>query len=689
MRSITSLAFLFCLVAGLSAQSPQLFYRFDEDGVGNPVNEGTSNPGPSVMIGLSTEGFSPDRSSCLRGLGGTGKLLYTGHYLNHGNGAWTIGFGLDTRVNDGTFQYLCGDGNFRIFTNGATLSVRGPAGSINLLGASGTEAWTFVALTYSPVAGRLQAWINDEVVLDQAAGPFNFNSTIPFKIGGNSSSTNSMALGSQMENFRLYDRVISDDEMRAWGRETVSLPVNEKVMISEVYIGEPDAVELTNFSPDQITMSNWKVEWRTQGRLYVSQPLNYVLPAGRTIVLQELGTIANLAAGVWTEQAFQQISGNTAPITVALKDAHGNVLDEVRISNWGGSNSEGSLGGAFRGLVLREAGDVSVERIWGQDSNAGRDWTSEAQHSLGRESRSAGPFGTPWLTAWPDVVLNEIDSTPDYIELYNRGTSSVNLQGWFLEMSAAHGGSLSRVHPFPVETVLHPNRYLVIGDGATPPAEMPANVQYIDLGAVGGGNIPFIEREFTCALRNARGILFDLVRTQHPNSAEWHNSPRCPAHSDDFVGAAPRGELGDRIIARNSVSTDTNTGADWYAVGTRSMGLPNVVLDGPRGRASQLDVRLAPTYGDGSLSFIVDAGDSNAGRHWGLFLAPGHSGGHGPILGLDFNAIDAYLTFDAVNFFTPLDADGTTRFDVPAGTLPAGLELDVVVFLLDGGPPAE
>lgn len=684
MRLFTSVALVFCLLTGLSAQSPQLLYRFDEDGTGNPVNEGTSNPGPSVMIGLSTEGFSPDRSSCLRGLGGTGNLIYTGHYLNQGNAPWTIGFGLDTRVNDGAFQYLAGDGNFRIFTNGDTLFIRGPIPNVELPGASGSEAWTFVALTYDPVAGRLKGWINDEVVLDRAAGPFAFSSTIPFKLGGNSSSTNSMALGSQMENFRLYDRVISDDEMRAWGRETVSLPVNEKVMISEVYIGEPDAVELTNFSRDDVTFANWSVEWRTEGRLYVSQPLNFTLPAGRTTVLHEPSTLSNLSAGVWTQAAFQQISGNPAPISVALKDGFGNVLDEVRISGWGNSQSEGSLGGAFLGLALRETGHLSVERIWGQDSNSGRDWTSERQHSLGLESRSAGAFGTPYLTSWPKLVINEIDSNPDYIELYNRGTAPVNLQGWFLEVSATHGSNLSRVHPFPRELILNPNRYLVIGDGPNPPTEMPANVQYVDLTAVGGGNIPFIEREFTCALRNHRGILFDLVRTEHPSSAVWHNAPRAPAHSEDFVGAAPRGVLGGRILARNAVSQDTNSGEDWFAISTRSMGLPNVLLDGPAGRPSRLDVRLAPSYGDGSLSFIVDAGSARAGHDWGFMVSPGHLGGNGPILGLDFDAIDAWMAFDALGFFVPLDADGTTRVDVPAGTLPAGMQLDAVVFLIDG-----
>ena len=44
---------------------------------------------------------------------------------------------------------------------------------------------------------------------------------------------------------------------------------------------------------------------------------------------------------------------------------------------------------------------------------------------------------------------------------------------------------------FPADAVIAGNSYLVVGESAAPPQELPNGIPYVNLGAVGGGNIPF------------------------------------------------------------------------------------------------------------------------------------------------------------------------------------------------------
>ena len=89
MRFYVSFLIVVLMNAAAFAQGPNLRYRFDENGSGNPVNEGTLNPGASVMIGHSTNGVGADGTSCLRGSGTSGARVFTSLYMNQGNSPWT------------------------------------------------------------------------------------------------------------------------------------------------------------------------------------------------------------------------------------------------------------------------------------------------------------------------------------------------------------------------------------------------------------------------------------------------------------------------------------------------------------------------------------------------------------------------------------------------------------------------
>jgi hypothetical protein len=632
------------------------------------------------MIGHTTSSSSAAGTRCLTGAGGTGNLVYTGYYLSEGNNPWTIGFAINTRANGGAFQYLCGDGTFRIFVSAAgndTLSLRGPLPNLDIPGAAGAFGWTHVTIVYQNQT--LTAFVDGEAKTALGTAPLQVNGTVPFKVGGNLASQNSLGAGSLMEDFRFYRRALGENEIRTWARESAALPVFGKIMITEVVLDGTNALELTNFSSAPVNTGGWTAAWRAGTTDVVSSPLDVSVLPGESIVVRESGTLAGIAPGTRTFIRFASLPGGSEPVTAALRDATGEVVDEVRISAPSSIADAGTLGGAFRGVAPRQAATRSIERVWGLDSNSGRDWTAETAHSLGLESRSSGVRGTDSLPL-SLVVLNELDDNPDFIEFYNPAGVAVELNKWFLLCSAQQGGPQVVIRPFPGSAAIAANSYLVIGDNFLTPAELPNNIPYVDLSAVGGGNIPFTGLEFSCALYDSLGRPVDVVRAKKEGSAVVHNAPRTPSLGHEFLGGLPRGTAGDRAMARDTSGTDTDNAADWRSTSSRTMGAPNVGRDGVAGRGEGLDVRLHETDLAGGLTLIVNAGTSESGSRWGFLYSIGRTTGTGPILGLDFDAVVNYFAIQGA--LSPLDQRGSTRIDVPAGTFPAGVQVDSVFLVL-------
>lgn len=680
MRIANCLLAVSMLTASAFAQGPNLHYRFNENGVGNPINEGAANPGPSTMIGHDTTGAGADGTSCLEGVGGTGALVFTGFYLTQANQPWTIGFAVNTEANNGTFQYFLGDGNFRMFAStNNTMRLRGPLPNLDIPNAAGRYGWTHVVVRYDPLVPALQAFVDGQPSVSVPAGPLALSSSIPLKLGGNTATAASMAAGSLMDDFRLYPRVLTDAEIAVWAGEAAAIPSFDKLMISEVHLGEPDAIELTNHSGSTVFTGGWDIAWRSGTTEVVSSPLGVFVAPGESIVIKEPGAL-NVAPGTSVFERFASLPGGASAITCALRDQNGEVVDEVRISASFNGSDAGTWGGAFRGLAFRNTTAASVERVWRRDSNSGKDWTAETRHSLGIESRSSGVQGTTNYQV-PVVRINEVDANPDLVELYNPTATPIQLSKWFLLCSAGQNGTEVRIRPFPADAVIGANSYLVIGEFATPPAELPNNIPYVNLGAIGGGNIPYGTAEFSCALYDSYGHLIDLVRTKGTTNHVVHNVPRAPSHPTDFVGGAPRSPTKD-IICRNVLGDDQNTASDWHSTSVRTMGAANIGFDGEQGRGDSVDARLStPGLGTG-LTCIVNAGSQHSGARWGFLYTHGHTQANGPILGLDIDAVINYLDLDAVGFFPQLDSSGSARIDLPFGSIPAGYDSDAVVIVL-------
>lgn len=471
-------------------------------------------------------------------------------------------------------------------------------------------------------------------------------------------------------------------------------PRSEKVLITEVTTGNPQGLEIANFGSSAATLTGWTVLWR--GALVAGGLVQAALPAvtlqpGEIVVVKEPG--GTLAETPFNTQVLNVLPGfnqGTGPAVVGVRNHLGLVIDEVRIAGVGNTDPGFSVGGLFRGHVQNVqpgpfATAIHVERIWGLDSNGGSDWTSHGTRTFGLENTSGGLRGLDPIPV-ADVVINEVDHNPEYVELKVRGASSVNVQNWSLMVIGGQGIPLLRLRPWPSPELIPAGGFFVVGNSVAP-AELPSLVPYANLNALGSPLFILDEQEYSCAVYDHYGRLVDLVRMTGHDDGVVHNHPRAPSHWQAFTGAAQRAPVGEGSQGRNLSSTDTNTGSDWRPMTVRTMGSGNGT--GPFTWTPDptpiLDVRLNATGLGGGLAIILNAGSAHSGEGWTLAFDLGHYQGQGPVMGLGPNALNN-LIWASMNppFVGSLDARGSARLDVPPGSVTTGLALDAIFLLFTG-----
>lgn len=467
-----------------------------------------------------------------------------------------------------------------------------------------------------------------------------------------------------------------------------SIPSFQKLMITEVSWAEPEGVELTNFSSAPVNLSGWTVLW-DDGVLHTSLPLSGSILPGRSILVVESNpaSIAEAPPGTVILQRLPSLSTSNQQITVALRTGSQIVHDEVHVSDVNNISFHPGFGGTWRGVATRGStpGSVSVERYWGLDSDSGADWTAETTRSFGLENQSGGPRGTDTLPTPPAVLITELDDYPDYVEINNRSTMPVSLQGWELVLST--GGTQVSFTPFAFTPVLQINDYLVLGNGVAAPPEMPPGTPYVNMTGTG---IDIPSAEFELALYDHYGRLIDLVRCTGHDDKVVHNHPRAPSRWSDFVGAAERmGLVGDGSVARrfgnmNAFIIDNNRGSDWRPMFTRSMGSTGAGWIGGPGLGDELDVRVNGTAAGGGMTIVLNAGSGSAGHKFSFLYSIGHLNGTGPLWGLGADALNNWAAIHSSPFFSKnLGVNGEARVDLPSGALPPGLQADVIFILQD------
>lgn len=238
---------------------------------------------------------------------------------------------------------------------------------------------------------------------------------------------------------------------------------------------------------------------------------------------------------------------------------------------------------ATLGFALRSDGDEIL--LW----NPSRTRVIEALRFGGQApnvSRGRAPDGAPlWselevptpgaLNASPlqrEMVINEImyhplsgDSNDEYVELYNRGTSAVNLGGWKL----SDGISFT----FPSNAVVAPGGYVVVAENLTnlrsKYAQLnPANA-YGNFGGnlANGGERLVLEMPLATVRTNSNGIVITNVAYITVNEVTYRDGGRWGRWSDGGGSSLevidPRA---DNRFAANWADSDESQKAPWTTV---------------------------------------------------------------------------------------------------------------------------
>lgn len=226
-----------CLVAFIAmlapsqvfAQDPRpelLYFRFDEPGqmvTPNRANPATSVTAQGVLNGALTMGQTGQFGSALISSGGSATdIVTTGWSTSFGSGSWTISMWINN-VNGSTFGYYFGDpsaGSFRCFNAGAAgtnnLTLRGGFTSVNVTGVNGGPH--VIHFVKDAAANQIRAYKNGVLVTTVAQPVFSVQGTGgQFGVGAYSGGGGSggFPAGALMDEFRIYNRALSDAEIAA------------------------------------------------------------------------------------------------------------------------------------------------------------------------------------------------------------------------------------------------------------------------------------------------------------------------------------------------------------------------------------------------------------------------------------------------------------------------------------------
>ncbi|MES2556842.1 MAG: T9SS type A sorting domain-containing protein [Bacteroidota bacterium] len=231
---LAALSVLFC--ANLWSQgipNPEiLYYKFDQ--VGTSVTNYAINPPAgtttATLLGSVTQGSTGQCNGAIIGSGNSS----TSDYMNTNwapslNSAtpWTLSFWTSDIGASATLFYIFGDANsnsFRCFTNGVAgannwiLRCTGMV-DVSIPGAA-IMTPTMTTFTFDPTTMNIKGYVNGVLVTTVAQTNVPISGPGPFKVCGYGTNVG-LPAGGKMDEFRLYDRVISDaDIMQLYTRNT-------------------------------------------------------------------------------------------------------------------------------------------------------------------------------------------------------------------------------------------------------------------------------------------------------------------------------------------------------------------------------------------------------------------------------------------------------------------------------------
>jgi len=221
-----AMTFLLALISsGILAQGVPEYMYFKFDAAGNQQNYASAPVGtnPAVLNGL-TIGGTGQFNTALQGNGVANNNLNTGWATSLPSTGWTISFWLIGNSDaSGSAKYLFGDASaasFRCFSDGVALQhnlmIRG--GGLTDLTVTGVDPGPMVVtLVYT---GTSIKYFKNGVLAGTASQPtVTISGTGPFLVGAYSTNAGMIA-GALMDEFRMYNRALSDAEVGStWNQQ--------------------------------------------------------------------------------------------------------------------------------------------------------------------------------------------------------------------------------------------------------------------------------------------------------------------------------------------------------------------------------------------------------------------------------------------------------------------------------------
>ncbi|MCC2954642.1 ExeM/NucH family extracellular endonuclease [Massilia sp. IC2-477] len=247
-------------------------------------------------------------------------------------------------------------------------------------------------------------------------------------------------------------------------------------------------------------------------------------------------------------------------------------------------------------------------------------------HSPGRLTVLAAllaGLASPVLAASPNVVISQVYGAGgngsgatgatykhDFIELFNRGNTSIDIGGWSVQYASSTGNSWSNRTAIPANTILAPGQYYLIREaagagGAPGVVDTPADLIPATTIPMGGssGKVALVSN--TTPLTGSTpsgGALVDLVGYGNGSNAE---------------GGSPTGNIGNQTSAqrRGNGCTDTDVNGDDFevlAVAPRTSGTPLNVCGGANDApiVTSCPASLVRPHGE-LVSAILNASDKD------------------------------------------------------------------------------
>lgn len=223
---------IFLFATNLWSQCPPeaLYYRFQDN-----TNSATRNFGIPGMGSQMAEvlgniiGPGGEFDSCMVGIGGVNNYVNTGWATDIGWGNWTISFWVKNLV-DNNPTYLFGDPsiNFRCFYGGAAgnqnILLRG--NFIDILINNVMPGPTVIHIVYN--GSTVKIYKNGVLQNTYIRAGIYLNGTGPFEVGG-MENHNCLNSGGLMDEFRFYNRALSQTEISAsWNTQLNCLTGIEK-----------------------------------------------------------------------------------------------------------------------------------------------------------------------------------------------------------------------------------------------------------------------------------------------------------------------------------------------------------------------------------------------------------------------------------------------------------------------------